>query len=187
MRGFIFSELQEFVHKNYGIEQWFAATTAAGIDPEKYDLFEDYSLDEFGQILAALSVITKIPFQDLMWQFGSFSAPKLWRICSRMIPPNWSYADMLENLPQFSNSLMANALTGVEAKKTLTCQRDSDRSVTITYHSPRKLCSFGKGVLISLASQYDSELKIEEPRCMLKGDEACEMVCHVSNKKLAKQ
>lgn len=96
-----------------------------------------------------------------------------------MIPSKWSYADMLENLASLSNTLMASALTGAQAKDTLTCERRSDHEVAILYKSPRKLCSFGKGVLYALAEQYKTHLNIEETRCMLHGDALCEIICSI--------
>lgn len=175
MQGYVFCEFKEFTQKRYDFDIADRLFQSKG----SYTLFNTYPFEEFDSLVTALSSLVHVPYQEILHQFGQFCAPKLWRICQRMIPTSWSFVEMLENLPNLSDALMANAITGTKAMETFSCQKKGADTVAILYKSPRKLCSFGKGVINTLADHYHSKVIVEEPRCMLHGDESCEIICKV--------
>lgn len=182
MQGFVFSEFQEYVQRTYGFETWDGIAKKLHLNGKDYSLFHSYPTEDLEQLITSLSLMINRPYHDILEDFGSFLAPKLWRICKRMIPGKWSLVELLENLMGFTNKLLAHAISGVEAPPTMRCVKSGDEQVTIFYYSPRKMCHFGKGIVKGLGKQYDSEVTINEPHCMLKGGSECEIIFTIKKK-----
>jgi hypothetical protein len=50
-------------------------------------------------------------------------------------------------------------------------------SLVLGYRSGRMLCGLAEGFIEGAAAHYSQAVRIEQPRCMLRGDEACAIVC----------
>lgn len=182
MQGFVFSEFQEYVQRTYGFETWDHVAKKVNIEGKNYSLFQTYPTQELEQVITTLSLAIDKPYYEIMEEFGAFTAPKLWRICKRMIPSKWDLIDLLENLLGFTNKLLAHAISGTEAPPTMRCTKNSENQVTIFYYSPRKMCALGKGIVKGLGKQYECEVSVREPKCLLKGDPECEIIFTVTKK-----
>lgn len=182
MQGFVFSEFQDYVQKTYGQETWDEIAEKLHVAGKTYSLFRSYPTEDLEHLITAVSHKIHRPYQDILEDYGMFIAPKLWKICKRMIPSKWTLIDLLENLMGFSNQLLAHAISGVEAPPMLRCVKTGDNQVTIHYYSPRKLCYLGKGIVKGLGIQYDCDVSYTEPHCMHRGDEECEIVFNVIKK-----
>ncbi|MFT4932667.1 MAG: putative hydrocarbon binding protein, partial [Natronomonas sp.] len=55
------------------------------------------------------------------------------------------------------------------------CDRVVSDMAVLTYESSRQLCEVGMGIIEGLANEYGEEVSIEEDRCMLEGDDRCEI------------
>jgi predicted hydrocarbon binding protein len=176
MQGFVFSEFQEYVQRTYGFETWDEIAKKLNLEGRNYGLFHSYPTEDLEHMISTLSMSINKPYQEILEEFGSFTAPKLWRISKRMIPSKWSLPDLLANLMGFTNQLLAHAISGVDAPPTMRCERTGPDQVTIHYFSPRKMCYFGKGIVKGLGKQYGSEVSVTEPKCLLRGDSECEII-----------
>jgi hypothetical protein len=50
-------------------------------------------------------------------------------------------------------------------------------TVEVGYVSKRKLCAFAEGLIEGSAKHYKEEVIIKQPKCMLRGDPKCVLVC----------
>ena len=57
----------------------------------------------------------------------------------------------------------------------------SDGTITMRYGSPRRLCAFAEGLIEGAATQFGQVVTIEQPRCMLRGDELCTIEIRVDH------
>jgi predicted hydrocarbon binding protein len=44
------------------------------------------------------------------------------------------------------------------------------------YGSPRKLCAFAEGLIEGAAAHFEEPVTISQSRCMIRGDERCDLV-----------
>jgi predicted hydrocarbon binding protein len=49
------------------------------------------------------------------------------------------------------------------------------------YGSPRRLCAFAEGLVEGAAAQFGQTVTIDQPRCMLRGDELCTIEIRVGD------
>lgn len=183
MQGFVFSEFQEYVQRNYGFETWDEIAKKNHVDGKNYGLFKSYPTEELEKLITTLSLQINKPYHDILLNFGLFLSPKFWRITKRMIPSKWSLPDLVENMMGFTNQLLAHAISGTEAPPNLRCIRTGPNEVTVHYHSPRKMCAFGIGIVTGLGPQYDCVVTHVQQHCMHRGDAECEIVFTFTPKK----
>lgn len=180
MQGFVLCELQDYVQKTFGFNIWEEFAKKVGIENKNYSLFESYPDEEFYAILDLISKHSGKNKQETVEEFGCFMAPRLWRICKRVIPEDWDILDLLENMAGFSQNLLAHAISGSAAPPIMRCLRTRPDEVTIFYNSPRKLCFFGKGIIRGLGKMYNSKVQITEPSCLLRGDDQCKIIFRIT-------
>lgn len=180
MQGFLFCELKDYVQRTFGFNIWDEIAAKVGVEAKNYSLFESYPDQEFQELLNLVASKAEKSNQDTLEEFGAYVAPRLWRICKRMIPAEWDLLDLLENLGGFSQNLLAHAISGSSAPPVMRCLRTKPDEVTIFYVSPRKLCGLGKGIVQGLSKQYKCKVQISEPSCMLRGDDQCKIQFHIT-------
>ena len=53
----------------------------------------------------------------------------------------------------------------------------SGDALVLGYRSGRMLCGLAEGFIEGAAAHYSQAVRLDQPRCMLRGDEACAIVC----------
>jgi Haem-NO-binding len=61
-------------------------------------------------------------------------------------------------------------------------ERSADGSITLRYGSPRRMCALAEGLIEGAAAQFGQTVTIEQPDCMLRGDELCTLEVHVDDR-----
>ena len=89
-----------------------------------------------------------------------------------VIDPEWRTLDVLENTERTIHDVVRINQKGATPPY-LHATRVAPDQVTIVYTSPRRLCSVAKGITRGIARHYDESVSIEDPRCMLRGDDDC--------------
>ena len=54
---------------------------------------------------------------------------------------------------------------------------DPPGGLVLGYRSARRLCALAEGFVTGTADYYGEQVKIQQPRCMLHGEERCALVC----------
>lgn len=176
MHGTIFVELQKYVETKLGTEAWPALIREAGIERDApYDPFKSYPDEEVGALVGTASRITGAPAQALLEDFGEFIAPDLLDMYWGVIAPEWRTLDVLENTEKTIHDVVRVNQQG-STPPYLHATRVSPDEVTILYTSKRQLCSVAKGITRGIAKHYDESISIDDPRCMLRGDDDCLLV-----------
>jgi hypothetical protein len=176
MHGTIFVELQKYVQTKLGTEAWMTLRREAGITRnEPYDPFQSYPDEEVGALVGTASRITGTPAQALLEDFGEFIAPDLLDMYWGVIAPEWRTLDVLEHTEKTIHDVVRLNHAGATPPY-LHASRNAPDEVTILYTSPRRLCSVAKGITRGIARHYEETVTIEDPRCMLRGDDDCLLV-----------
>ena len=178
MQGLIFKELKEYVRKKLGMESWDEVRKDAGVNTTLYNSAQVYPDTELIALFTKSAERLGLPVQSMLEEFGKYFTQVFFRTRLHFIDPQWDYLTLVEHGPEILKQ-MEKRHTPNSPPASLRVTRDSPEQVTMTYSSPRRLCSFVRGMLKGVAKQYHVEITIEEPRCMLKGQAECVYVVRV--------
>lgn len=175
MHGTIFAELQKYADARLGAGGWQKLKEASGIARDAYDPFEIYPDAEVSALVSTASRVTGIEMQALLEDFGEFIAPDLLEMYWALISPQWKTLDVIEHTESTIHDVVRLNQKGATPPY-LKAERTSPDEVTILYTSPRRLCSVAKGIVRGIGKHYGEPIRIEDRRCMLRGDADCMMI-----------
>lgn len=174
MHGIIFAELKKFVVTQMGPEAWNGLLQQIGAPGKVHLPTQVYPDAELVALVKAASQATGKEAPALLQAFGQFIAPDLLQLYRAQVNPNWKTLELLEHTEETIHRVVR--LRDPNAKPPqLVVRRDGPSSVVIRYTSPRKLCDVAKGITRGVAEHYKEKVHIVDERCMLKGDDACEI------------
>jgi len=174
MKGIIFTSFATFVEQEYSLLHWQSlldtvTTESAGV----YISTKQYPDSELMALINQLATDVDTTLDNLERAFGRWCFPHLYKMAS----------DITRDVDGFYNYLLAvDSLIHVEVRKLypgaqtpkVTTNMD-DNKIVVRYSSPRKLCYFCEGLLLSCAEHFNLKLSIEQSLCMHRGDEYCEL------------
>ncbi len=174
MHGVIHGELKKYVVSRMGADAWNALVKEAGLQGRVHEPNKAYPDED---ALALVQAAVKITGQDanaILEDFGEFLAPDLMHLYRAHVDPAWRTLDLLE----FTESTIHRVVRSASPEATpprLDVKRVNRERVTIRYQSARKMCAVAKGIIKGTAKHYQESVEIREPRCMHRGDAACEI------------
>jgi len=172
VQGVIFDELEKFVLGQVGEAGLTRIRSLTGRGDHGYDIGATYPDDELAVIMRGLVEATGRPAEELIEDFGVAVVPGLLEIYGILVNPRWSFIDFLMNTGDvIHRGVKLN--TPSARPPELDATRNGPESVTIRYHSKRRLCPLAKGIIRGAATHYQVEIAISETRCMLRGDPEC--------------
>ena len=140
MKGAVFTNFQEMVEDQFGMECWETLLEKSDLPSESiYTSSETYDDQEILSLVVALSEYSSVPVPDLVEAFGRY----LYTGLAHSLPPSmmkfpdlWSLLEAVDSVIHVEvNKLYPDALT----PKILVSER-RDNGVTLYYQSPRKMC-----------------------------------------------
>jgi hypothetical protein len=181
MHGLIFAELKKFVETKYNKETWETLLQKAGLNGQLYLSSAVYPDKDILALVTTACAMTGASPAAILEDFGEFVAPDLVEQYKFLINPKWKLLDFLVNTEDTIHKIV-RFHQGVTPPR-LVVQRLSEDSLTISYNSPRKLCSLLKGIVKGAGAYYKEPVSILESRCMLKGDPECLVTVRVAAEK----
>ena len=169
MHGLIFVSLRDYLVAEHG------AATEQGVMASEpfYFVSEAYPDEQFTALVDRASRLTGMPRQRLLHAFGVFTAEKtfarLYPSLFALFPTTRSFLLNVESsIHEVVRVAMPDALP-----PELDVSETHDGAVSITYTSPRRLCTLLRGLVEGTARHYREKAQIEELTCMDRGDDAC--------------
>jgi hypothetical protein len=175
MHGTIFSELKKFVDARLGPDAWRPLVREAGLGARLYVTVSEYPDAEAVALVGAASRTTGMPAQDILEAFGEFIAPDLLGMYRALVRPEWRTLEFLENTENTIHRVVRLQNPGARPPE-IRCTRTGPAEVVIHYGSERRMCAVARGIVKGVAAHYGETVTLEEPRCMLRGDEECRLV-----------
>ena len=178
MIGLIQKVLLDLVEKAGGREAVLEVKRRAEVPADKsFRLDVAYSDDEFRRLFAATCDVLRVtPQQACVAYADAFGRDALVRF------PAWfamckTGRQFLEKQPLIHNAF-ATGLADPAARKAVTDKFQvtslGDELVT-RYRSPNRLCALYKALAQWMLDHYGDRATIDEPRCLLRGDDECEI------------
>lgn len=160
MHGIIFQQLQQFVTKNYGAQQWAELLEAADLGRKVYLPTQVYPDSEVVSLVVKASNATKKSVPEILEAFGEFIAPSLLKIYSASIKSEWNTIDLLEHVENTIHKAVRFADRNA-APPELGCERISTNKVVIDYTSKRNMVDVGIGIIKAIAKIKNEAINIK--------------------------
>ena len=179
MLGLLYRIAFTWLHEQGGPDALGEVMQRVGIAPERvFRMNEMYSDEEWRHIFAASCEVLGLSTRQAERSFAGSFIRDAERRFPRFFQMSQSSREFLERQPTIHNSF-ATGLVDREAREQVNdkfrIESLPDRIIT-HYRSQNRLC----GVYIALAElvidRYGDMAAIQEPRCMRRGDEHCEIV-----------
>jgi hypothetical protein len=174
MKGIVFNLLEEVVTAEHGESTWDALLVAAGVTGA-YSSLGNYPDEELGRIVGAASRALGTPPHDVVRWFGRRAIPLLTRSHPAFFAPHRRTLDFLLTL----NTIIHPEVRKIHADAVVPefeFETPEPGVLRIGYRSPRRLCALAEGFIEGAADHYAEVVTIEQPTCMLRGDEGCTLV-----------
>jgi len=172
MHGIIFSELRQYVEAKMGEAVWPKVVAEAKLPDRLYLTAHQFPDSEFQSLVAAAARMMNVSTAQLLEDLGEFVAPDLLRMHAHSVLPEWRTLDLIEHTEKAIHQVVRENTSGAHPPKIATT-RTSEDELVVAYVSPRRLCSFAKGIIRGIAAHYREPVHIRETSCMLQGAAQC--------------
>ena len=183
MKGIIFTLLEEVVTQELGEEAWEQLLDRAGVEGA-YTSLGSYPDEEFVALLQALPSHAGMAPNDLLHWFGRAAIPLLAQRYPVFFEGHDSTRSLLHALNDIIHPEVRKLYPGAEVPifdlEPVPGETTSEQVVTLGYRSARRLCALAEGFIQGVADHFGERVRIEQPRCMLRGDDRCALVCAFS-------
>src|SRR5919197_1983908 len=171
MKGIVFNLLEEVVSRDHGEDVWDALLEATGLDGA-YTSLGSYSDDDLMKLVAAASSALDTPPDEIVRWLGRSALPLFAERYPQFFEPHQSTRSFMLTLNQVIHPEVRKLYPGADVP-VFDFDASSDEVLVMGYASSRKLCAFAEGLIEGAASHYGERALIEQPRCMVRGDEKC--------------
>jgi len=173
--GIIFNLLEEAVTRRFGAGAWSAML--ATIDVGGYLPFDRYPDDELFRLLAVLPVAPDMDVEERLRWFGRAAVPLLADRYPLIFAPHQSAESFLLTLNAILHPGGAPADVEAGPLDLEVLEVDPPGGLVLGYRSARRLCALAEGFVTGTADYFGEQVLIQQPRCMLHGEERCALVC----------
>jgi hypothetical protein len=171
MKGIVFNLLEEIVSRDYGEDVWDQLLDTAGLDGAYTSLGSYSDADLVALVTAASSALDTPPDEIVRW-FGRSALPMFADRYPQFFEPHTSTRSFVLTLNQVIHPEVRKLYPGADVP-VFDFDTSSEEVLVMGYASPRKLCAFAEGLIEGAAAHYGERALIEQPKCMVRGDEKC--------------
>ncbi len=173
MKGAVFIAFNQMVEDQVGIDIW--ERLLVEVTPESggiYTSVEDYPDSELFSMVGTLSDIVDVPVPVLVEQFGAY----LFDVLNTKYPMfSAEQKDFFEFIKSIDGVIHREVRKLYENPNLpdLYCENVDDKTLSIKYQSPRKLCFLAEGLIRGAAKYYDVNYELQHNKCMHDGSDHC--------------
>jgi hypothetical protein len=180
LKGIMFDLLEATVSATYGAHVWDDLLEATGLTGA-YTSLGNYPDRELVALIGALAAHTRSSEKEALRWFGRSAMPSLAS----------AYPEFFANQDDIRTFVVAlNDIIHPEVRKlypgadvpTFGFHASADGSITLRYGSPRRMCALAEGLIEGAAAQFGQVVTIDQPDCMLRGDELCTIEVRVADR-----
>jgi hypothetical protein len=180
LKGIMFDLLEATVSATHGERVWDDLLETTGLTGA-YTTLGNYPDRELVALIAAVAAHTGRSEHEALRWFGRTAMPSL----------AMSYPEFFAGQDDIRTFVVAlNDIIHPEVRKlypgadvpTFGFERSDDGSITLRYGSPRRMCALAEGLIEGAAAQFGQIVSIEQPDCMLRGDELCTIEVHIDDR-----
>lgn len=179
MKGIVFTSLADMVEEHHGMELWNKVLKKSKVASKGiYTSGKTYSDSELFSLVQVLQKELDVDTDDLIRNFGMY-------LFSVLVGKHPNFYEAESTFIGFLKSI--KDVIHVEVKKLyeqstvprFTYEKEGGNTLTMHYHSPRKLCMLAEGLIYAAAEKYEVTIKLSHLQCMHKGSYQCEFLVEV--------
>jgi hypothetical protein len=179
VKGIVFNLLQQVVTDEYGESTWDAVLDAAG-SKGAYTSVGSYPHEELVALVSAAADLLEKDPDDLLRWFGRRAIPHFAERYPQVFAPHRNTKSFVLTLNDVIHPEVRKLFPGADVP-TFEFEIPDERTVALSYVSPRKLCSFAEGLVEGAADRFSETVTIEQTQCMKRNDPRCVLVCTLSH------
>jgi hypothetical protein len=179
MKGIVFSLLEDAVTRAHGEDVWDDLLDRAGVDGV-YTSLGSYPDSDLTSLVAAASEVTGDDPQTVIRWFGRESMPTLARAYPAFFEPHADVHAFLKTLNDIIHPEVRKLYPGADVPM-FDFSYAPDGTISMGYSSPRRLCAFAEGLIEGAAAHYAQNVELNQPTCMLRGDDRCTIEVRVEH------
>jgi hypothetical protein len=172
VHGLIFASLRDYLLTEHGSA--VAGDVTAG-EPQ-YTLSEAYPDEQFLALLERACARTGLSLEELLFEFGVFTAATTFRrLYSALFDHHSTARDFLLTVETPIHDVVRVALPEARPPELQVADLGDD-GLEIVYTSPRRICAMLRGLVEGTGRVYGETIEVEQPECMHHGGSACRFV-----------
>ena len=171
MKGIVFNLLEELVTRDHGADAWDDLLDAAGVDGV-YTSLGSYDDAELLALVGAASEALEIPPDDVVRWFGRSAMPLFAASHPHFFEGHAGTRSFLLTLNDMIHPEVRKLYPGAGVPDFEYDTSEPDKLV-MRYRSERRMCALAEGMIEGAAEHFGETVAIEQPACMLHGDEHC--------------
>ena len=171
MKGIVFNLLEKLVVRDRGEAAWDDLLDAAGLRGA-YTSLGNYDDAELHALVGAAASRWDTDPQEIIRWFGREAIPMFNDRYPELFAPHDSTRAFVLTLNAIIHPEVRKLYPGAEVPVFDFDASDPD-VLGLGYRSTRRMCAFGEGLLEGTARHYGETVTIDQPECMLKGDDRC--------------
>ena len=180
MKGIMFDLLETTVSAAHGARVWDDLLEATGLTGA-YTSLGNYPDRDLVALIRALAMHTGESEPAALRWFGRTAMPVL----AAAYPEFFVHEDDIRTFVVALNDIIhpevRKLYPGADVP-TFGFRASDDDSVILRYGSARRMCALAEGLIEGAAAQFGQVVTIEQPECMLRGDELCTIEVHVADR-----
>ena len=173
MKGIVYDLLEACVCDQYGDATWDGLLATAELDGA-YTTLGSYPDEDLFALVSAASTALDTPPDTIVRWFGRSAMPLLAERYPGFFEPHTDTRAFVLTLNAIIHPEVRKLYPGADVP-TFSFDTSSADHLRMGYRSKRRLCAFAEGLLEGAADHYGQQITIEQPRCMLRGNESCEL------------
>ena len=177
MKGVVFNLFEGAVTREHGEDAWDALLDAAHVDGA-YTSLGSYPDAHLMALVHAAAMARGESDQAVIRWIGREAMAPLAVAYPAFFDPHDDVRSFILTLNDIIHPEVRKLYPGADVP-TFGFSTDADGSITLRYGSPRRLCSFAEGLIEGAAAHFGQTVAIEQPMCMLRGDELCSIEVRV--------
>ena len=179
MKGIVFSLLEDAVTRTHGEDVWDDLLDRAALDGAYTSLGSYPDSDLFALVAAASAVTGDDPQAVIRW-FGRAAMPTLAEAYPGFFEPHTDVRSFLQTLNDIIHPEVRKLYPGADVP-TFGFSYAPDGTISMRYGSGRRMCSFAEGLIEGAAAHYGQIVHLDQPTCMLRGDDWCTIEVRVEH------
>jgi predicted hydrocarbon binding protein len=171
----VHAEFRSFAIERIGQVAWAELVAAAGIADDVYLAASIYPDEELLALVLNYSRRAGDDVAHTLEEFGQAMVPGLLATYGALLDGRWRALDVIANTETVVHRAV-RLQDPLASPPRLRVRRSADDEVRVEYRSPRHLCALARGIVRGVAEHFGEPVTIDEPACMLRGDDRCELV-----------
>ena len=167
----MFNILETLVTRDHGEDDWDDLLAAAGVEGA-YTSLGSYEDAEMHALVAAAARRRGTSDKELLRWFGREAIPVFAERYPALFAPHADTRSFVLTLNAIIHPEVRKLYPGADVPEFEFDATDAG-GLALAYRSPRRLCAFGEGLLEGAAAHYGETARIDQPECLLRGDERC--------------